>query len=172
LASAAVAPDELVTNYVDRTRWGTEFQAHVLENAVPRVQPLVDANLAYARGDLRAAISLYDEVATMPPSDQESQPTTVAISGLARFRALIALTSLGEEDQAHAELQALLTSDAKAPLARLAAQFWDQYTMTATARAACAQLTPSVDSQAHQVLDTLASVGVRLQHEELCLVPN
>jgi len=164
--------DMLVTNYAgEPTAWGSDFRGHALRTAIPRLRPLVHANVAYARGDLPTAINLYEEVATTSPSEQESQPASVAISGLARFRALVALTSLGEEDRAHAELQALLATDANAPLARLAAQFWDQYGMTARPRAACAQLGPAVDSQARAVLDTLASLGIKMQHDELCVVP-
>ena len=164
--------DMLVTDYAgDPTMWGTDFRPHVLHNAIPRLKPLVDANKAFARADLPTAIDLYEQVATTAPSDQESQTVSVAISGLARFRALVALTSLGNDDEAHEDLLALLASDAGTPLARLAAQFWDQYSMTGSARVACAQLSAAVDSQARSVLDTLASVGIRLQHDELCFVP-
>jgi len=141
------------------------------DSATPRAQPLVDANAAYVRADLRTAINLYEQVASVTPSEEESQPVSAAITGLARFRALVALTSLGDDDQAHEELQALLATDANAPLARLAAQFWDQYGMTGSARVACRQLSAAVDSQAHSVLHTLASVGISMQHEEVCFVP-
>jgi hypothetical protein len=146
-------------------------RAQVLSNAIPRLQPLVDADAAYARADLSTAISLYEQVAATPPADQESPPASEAITGLARFRALVALTALGDDDLARAELQALSTADPNAPLARLAAQFWDQYGMTGSARAACAQLATAVDSQAHPVLDALADVGIWLQPDELCFVP-
>jgi aryl-phospho-beta-D-glucosidase BglC (GH1 family) len=166
------SPDTLLTDYAGAaTNWGHDYRAHLLRKAIPRLEPLLDADSAYARGDLPAAIDLYDDVANAAPSDQESQPESASIEGLARFRALVGLTSLAEDERAHAELQALVDSDASAPLARLAAQFWDQYSMTGSARAACAELGTSVDSQARPVLDLLTSMGIRMQHEELCVVP-
>jgi hypothetical protein len=147
---------------------GVSVLAHL---AVPRSQPLSQANAAYARHDVQAALELYDQVAGTPPSDAESRPVAMAIDGLARFRALIALTSIGQEDSARRQLGLLLDSDPGAPLARLAAQFWDQYSLTASVRAACAQLAPEVEPQAAPVLATLASLGIEIRHDELCIVP-
>jgi hypothetical protein len=164
-------PDLLVSNYHgDPTRWGFDFRAHVLQNAIPRLRWLFQANTAYRLGDLPTAIELYDEVANTSSSDQESRPESMAISGLARFRAIVALTSLGDDEQAHNEVQALLESDANAPIARLAAEFWDQYGNTGSARTACAALGPSVDSQARSILEALASLGINIQHDEVCVV--
>jgi Cellulase (glycosyl hydrolase family 5) len=166
------SPETLLANYSgEPTAWGADYRAHVLQNAIPRLKPLVEGNAAYARGDLPAAIDLYTDVASARPSDHESQAESAAITGLARFRALVGSSSLGDDDLAHAELQALVARDERAPLARLAAQFWDQYSMTGSARAACAQLAASVDSQAQPVLEVLWSVGVRMQHDDLCRVP-
>jgi hypothetical protein len=93
------------------------------------------------------------------------------VTGLARFRALLARTATGDDDGARGELTALLEADPQAPLARLAAQFWDQYGMTSSASAACRQIAPDVDSQAQPVLRTLQSLGVVMQHDDLCVLP-
>ncbi len=95
----------------------------------------MEANRAYARNDLPTAIAFYDEVSAAPRSDQELEQVSLAIDGLARFRAIVGLTTLGQEEQAANELQMLLGSGADEPFARLASQFWDQYSMTASARA-------------------------------------
>jgi hypothetical protein len=164
--------DTLIANYSgDPTSWGADFRAHLLQNAIPRLQPLVNADASYARDDLPTAINLYEEVADAAPSGQESPDVAGAITGVARFRALVALTSLGDDKDAHDVLQALVDSDSDAPLARLASQFWDQYGMTGSARAACAQMTGAIDSVGHSVLDTLSSLGIKIGHDELCFVP-
>ena len=129
-----------------------------------------DANVAYAQHDVRKALELYEQVAKTPPSDGESPTISAAIDGLARFRRLVGLTTIGDEEQARRELASLVADEPDAPLSRLAAQFWDQYGMTASARAACAQLAPQVDTQAAGVLKTLSSLGIKLQHDELCVV--
>ena len=164
-------PDLLVTNYRgDPTRWGFDFRANVLQNVIPRLASLLQANAAYTRGDLSTAIDLYDQVANTLSSDQESQPESTAITGLARFRATVALTSLGDDEQAHNELQALLESDASAPVARLAAQFWDQYGMTGELASACAQLRAQLGI-ADPTFVLLGQVGVTTQAATLCVPP-
>jgi len=163
--------DALLTNYAgESTIWGADFKAHLARVAVPRLGPLGDANVAYAQHDVRKALELYEQVAKTPPSDGESPTISAAIDGLARFRRLVGLTTIGDEEQARRELASLVADESDAPLSRLAAQFWDQYGMTASARAACAQLAPQVDTQAAGVLKTLSSLGIKLQHDELCVV--
>ena len=81
------------------------------------------------------------------------------------------MAATGDEAGARGQLALLAERHSGAPLARLASQFWDQYTMTGSPRAACAQLTPQVEAQASGVLNTLASVGVPIRHDELCAVP-
>jgi endoglucanase len=164
--------DALLTNY-DRspTSWGADLKRHFAELAVPRSRLLANANVAYTQHDLQTALELYEQTVRMPKSKQESEAVSAAIDGLARFRELVGLTILGEDDRAQLQVVLLSESDPGAPLSRLAAQFWDQYTMTASAHAACAQLAPQVDSQAGAVLDTLGSLGVNILHDELCVVP-
>ena len=139
--------------------------------AVPRVQLLIDANRAYAQQNVEAAIDLYERVINTPASENESPMTSSAIDGLARFRQLVSLAAAGREEEARWRLMPLVDRDPDAPLARLAAQFWDQYGVTASARAACAQLAPQVETQAGLVLRTLSALGVEILHDELCVVP-
>ena len=68
-------------------------------------------------------------------------------------------------------MRCLLDSDPKAPFTSLAAQFWDTYTVTASVRAACAQLAPDVEPQAGSVLVTLQALGIDVRHDELCVIP-
>ena len=164
--------DALLTNYAgESTTWGTDVKAHLARVVVPRLGPLAEANAAYSRQETRTALNLYRQVVETPPSDEESPAIADAIGGFARFRRLVGLTAIGDEEQARVELESLVGDQPDAPLARLGAQFWDQYTMTASARAACAALAPQVDSQATATLATLRSLGVTLQHDELCVVP-
>ena len=46
------------------------------------------------------------------------------------------IAPVADEEQARRELASLVADESDAPLSRLAAQFWDQYGMTASARAA------------------------------------
>jgi len=136
------------------------------------VQLLIDANRAYAHQNVEAALDLYEQAINTPASAEESTSVSAAIDGLAGFREIVGLTAAGREDEAHRRLTLLAARDPGAPLARLAAQFWDQYGMTASARAACAQLAPQVDTQAGAVLATLSSLGVDIRHDELCALPH
>ena len=164
--------DSLLTNYTgDPTSWGVDLKSHLTDLAVPRVSALERANAAYVAHDVKTALPLYDRVATTPPSQAESQSVSIAVTGLARFRALLVRTATGDEDGAQQELQALEAADPGAPLARLAAQFWDQYSMTASPTAACSQLAPQVDSQTRDVLSTLQTLGITMRHDELCVLP-
>jgi hypothetical protein len=164
--------DALLTNYDgSSSSWGTDLKAHFTELAVPRLRLLTNANAAYAQHDVQTAVDLYEQTSGAPHSDGESTATSAAIDGLARFRELVGLVALGEEEQAHRQLALLAEPDPGAPLARLAVQFWDQYAMTASARSACDQLAPQIDAQAGEVLKTLGSLGVHVQHDELCIVP-
>ena len=72
----------------------------------------------------------------------------VVVTNFAHFRAMVTLLAAGDEDQAREHLDALRDRDANAPLTRLAIQVWDQYGMTGSIRAACAQAAPQVASQA------------------------
>ena len=67
-------------------------------------------------------------------------------------------------------MEALRSREASAPLPRLADQFWNQYSMTASVKAACAQLQPEIASQAGPVLSTLQSLGVAADPARLCSV--
>lgn len=148
-----------------------DLEGHLAEVAVPRLQLLRAANVAYAQHDLQTAIDLYEQAATTPPSSEESTTTSAAIDGLARFRELVGLTAIGDEEQARRQVALLAADQRDEPFARLAAQFWDQYGMTSSARAACAQLAPQVETQARPALETLGSLSVQLRHDEVCVVP-
>jgi hypothetical protein len=164
--------DAMLANYAgESTSWGADFKAHLVQVTVPRAQLLIDANRVYAHKNVEAAIDLYEQAINTPASEEESASISAAIDGLAGFREIVGLTVAGREDEARGRLAFLAQRDPEAPLARLAAQFWDQYSMTASARAACAELAPQVDTQAGVVLKTLESLGVRIQHDELCVLP-
>ena len=81
---------------------------------------------------------------------------------------MVSLLAAGDEEQAREHLNALRDGDANAPLTRLAAQVWDQYGMTASIRAACAQATPQVASQAGPVLTALQGQGVNVDPNNFC----
>jgi hypothetical protein len=165
------AGDALLTSYSGQSSaWGTDVKVHFVDLALPRLALFRRANAAYMLHDVQTAVELYDQVARTPPSDAESPPLATGIGDLSRFRALIALASIGQEDSARHRLDLLVDGDPGSPMARLAAQFWDQYSMTASVRAACAQLAPDVEPQAATVLATLASMGVEIRHDELCVV--
>jgi hypothetical protein len=164
--------DALLTSYTgSSTSWGTDVKMHLAERAVPRLRSLWRANAAYTRHDLGDAIMLYSQAASAVPSEEESDAISSAIDGLAGFREVVSLTAIGDEEQAHQRLELLLDTDASGTFARLAAQFWHEYGMTASVRAACAQLAPQVDTQAGALLKELDSVGVHIRHDELCVVP-
>jgi hypothetical protein len=143
-------------------------------SAVPvgatRVDALNAADAAYRAGDAHTASELYDRVVNTPPGAAEAAGLTNAIDGLARFRAMLALVAIGDEERAKQELVASQEHDANAPLTRLAGQFWDQYGMTAQLRAACTQLRPQV-STADATLATLTAAGVTVQSDTLCSTP-
>ena len=163
--------DALLTSYSgEPTAWGADFKTHLARLAVPRLRPLIEANTAYAKHDVRTALDLYGQVLETPASGEESSTMSTAIDGLARFRRLVGFTTIGDEDQAAHELASFVEQQPGAPLARLAAQFWDQYGMTASAGAACAQLAPQVDSQAVLPIQTLNALGVKIRHDELCVI--
>jgi len=164
--------DSLLTNYAgESTSWGADFKAHLVQVAAPRVRLLIDANRAYAHQKVETAIDLYEQAINTPASEEESALISAAIDGVAGFREIVGLTATGHEEEARRRLTFLAERDPDAPLVRLAAQFWDQYGMTGSVRAACAQLAPQVESQAGAVLTTLRSLGVDLRHDELCVLP-
>ena len=88
----------------------------------------------------------------------------------AHFRAMVALLAAGREDDARAHMEALRAREASAPLPRLAEQFWNQYWMTASVKAACAQLQPQDRVAGGPVLSTLQSLGVGADPARLCSV--
>jgi hypothetical protein len=135
-----------------------------------RVDVLNAANAAFQRGDMAEAAQLYERVVNTPASAAEAAAAQSAINDYAHFRAMIALLSTGDEDQARDQLDALQSRDQNAPLARLAAQVWDQYGMTASVKAACAQAQASAN-QASQALSTLQALGVPVDPNSLCSVP-
>ncbi len=138
--------------------------------ASSRVDALNAANAAFGSGDLERAAGLYDRVLNTPPTG-ESPAARSAIDDLADFRAMVALLANGREDDGRAHLDALQKRDANAPLARLGNQLWDQYGMTGQLRGACAQLQPQVVSQAGPQLATLQGLGVTIEANTLCSVP-
>jgi tetratricopeptide (TPR) repeat protein len=143
-----------------------------LATTVTRVEALNAANLAYSGGDLQTAAALYQRVLNTPPSPTEAATATAAINDLADFRSLLALLSVGREDEARTHVDALQKRDPNAPLARLANQVWDQYGMTGEVRAACAQAQPQVATQGAQVLAALQGLGVvNIDATSLCSVP-
>jgi hypothetical protein len=138
--------------------------------ASSRVEALNAANAAFRSGDLERAAGLYDRVLNTPPTG-ESPAARSAIDDVADFRAMVALLANGREDDGRAHLDALQKRDANAPLARLGNQLWDQYGMTGQLRGACAQLQPQVQSQVGPQLATLQGLGVTIEANTLCSVP-
>jgi hypothetical protein len=135
---------------------------------VGRVDVLNSANAAFASGKTEEAAGLYERVINTPPTAGESAAATVAIEDFAHFRAMVALLAAGNEDDARTHFEALRGREPSAPLPRLADQFWNQYSMTASVKAACAQLQPQVASQAGPVLSTLQSLGVSIDSTSFC----
>jgi hypothetical protein len=135
-----------------------------------RVEVLNAADAAFGRGDLTDAGQLYARVLNTPPTGETAQQTA-AINDLAHFRAMIVLLANGQEDQARAQLTALQQQDANAPLARIASQVWDQYSMVGAVRGACAQVQPQIATQAGSTLQTLQGMGVSVDATTLCSVP-
>ena len=83
--------EALITNYRGETTvWGTDSKLRFAHLAVPRLRTLKEANTAFARQDVNAAVELYDRVASTPPSDVESASVSTRIDGLAGFSALLA----------------------------------------------------------------------------------
>ncbi|MDQ3810416.1 MAG: hypothetical protein M3336_09010, partial [Chloroflexota bacterium] len=80
------------------------------------------------------------------------------------------LLAVGNEVDARDHLEALVSRDATAPFARLARQLWDQYSMTAQLRAACAQVQPDITAQAGPVLQTLRAAGASVDPATVCSV--
>lgn len=128
------------------------------------------ADNAYMQGDLTSAIALYQQ-SIDAPADATPPRVIVAATTVARFRSLLAEALLGDEDAAYQQLSTLQNFAPGAPLTRLAAQFWDQYSMTADAGAACNELGPYVSSQAGATLRDLRAIGILVEPEALCSVP-
>ncbi|HYW87366.1 MAG TPA: hypothetical protein VFB50_06340 [Chloroflexota bacterium] len=133
-----------------------------------RVEVLSAANAALARGNAPEAAGLYERVVNTPPAPDEVAAASTVVTDFAHFRAMVSLLAAGDEEQAREHLNALRDGDANAPLTRLAAQVWDQYGMTASIRAACAQATPQVASQAGPVLTALQGQGVNVDPNNFC----
>jgi hypothetical protein len=135
-----------------------------------RVETLNTANSAFRSGDFKMAAGLYERVLNTPPTG-ESDAARSAIDDLADFRAMVALLADGREDDSRAHLDSLQRRGPNAPLARLGNQLWDQYGMIGQLRGACAQLQPQVASQAGPELATLQGLGVSIEPQTLCSVP-
>jgi hypothetical protein len=133
-----------------------------------RVEVLTAANAAFARGDNVAAADLYQRVINTPPGPGEASALSATINEFAQFRDIVALLALKREDDAREQLDMLQQRSPNAPFARLAAQLWDQYSMTGQVRAACAQLQPQVVSQAGPTLEALRGAGVAVDPATLC----
>jgi hypothetical protein len=129
---------------------------------------LNSANAAYSRASWSEAVGLYERVLNTPPTANEAAAAATAVNDFAHFRAMVALLNDGREDEARAHFEALRTREPSAPLPRLADQFWNQYSMTASVKAACAQLQPQIVSQGGPVLSTLQSLGIDLGSAGLC----
>jgi hypothetical protein len=125
---------------------------------------------SFRSGDFATAAGLYQRVTNTPPSPTEGSAST-AIDDLAHFRAMLSLLADGQEDDAHQQLDALQERDASSAFARVGAQFWDQYGMTSLVRAACAQTQPQIASQLGPTIATLQGVGVSVDAQTLCSVP-
>jgi hypothetical protein len=136
-----------------------------------RVDTLNAANAAFQAGDLASASMLYERVLNTPPTG-EAATVSSAINDFAHFRAMVTLLADGREDDARAQLDALQQADANAPLARLGSQLWDQYGMVGQLRGACVQLQPQIVSQAGATLTVLQTLGVTVDAQTLCSVPN
>jgi len=133
-----------------------------------RVEVLVAANTALVRGNAQEAAGLYERVANTPPAPDEAAAAAVVVTNFAHFRAMVALLLEGREDDAREQLDELRDRDANAPLTRLANQIWDQYGMTGSVRAACAQAAPQVASQAGPIVTALQNQGVNIDANSLC----
>jgi hypothetical protein len=137
-----------------------------------RVDTLTAANAAFARGDTTAAADLYQRVVTTPPSSGEAAQASATINDFAQFRALVSLLAARRETDARAQLDQLQQRDPNSAFARLAAQLWDQYSMTGQLRAACAQVQPQVAGQAGAALAALQAAGVTgVDPTSLCTPP-
>ena len=136
-----------------------------------RAQVLATANDGFGRGNLSSSLELYERVINTPPDVSESPALSAAIAEFAEFRAMLALVLLGREQDAHEHLRALQERNVASPLARLGSHFWDQYSMSADARAACADVTPQVATQAGPTLATLREAGVSIEPDAVCSVP-
>jgi hypothetical protein len=135
------------------------------------VEVLNAADAAFTSGDLANSSGLYERVLNTPTTG-ESADATAAINQLAYFRAMVALLAIGREDDARAQLNALQKADANAPMARLATQLWDQYSMVGGVRGACTQVQPQIATQAGPTLQMLQAMGVNVDAQTLCMVPN
>jgi len=109
---------------------------------------------------------LSGETIFFDAGDIEAVPGTDMLSLVEN--SMVTLLNDGSEDEARAHFEALQAREPSAPLPRLADQFWNQYSMTASVKAACAQLQPQVASQAGPVLSTLQSLGVDAGPAGLC----
>jgi hypothetical protein len=129
------------------------------------------AGAAYRGGDSKTAAGLYERVSNTPPAAGEPPVAAAAIDDFAHFRAIVSLLADSREEEAKTHLDALQKRDPNSALARLAAQLYDQYGMTAQLRGACTQLQPQVASQAGPTLTTLQGLGVMVDAQTLCSVP-
>jgi hypothetical protein len=133
-----------------------------------RIDVLLAANDALARGNAPQAASLYERVANTPAAADETATGAMMVSDFAHFRAMVALLAAGQEDDAREQLDMMTERDATAPLTRLGSQVWDQYGMTGSVRSACAQAKPQFASEAGPVVTALQGLGVDLDANNLC----
>jgi hypothetical protein len=84
---------------------------------------------------------------------------------------MLSLLAEGQEDGAREQLNALQERETNSPFARVGAQVWDQYGMTAQVRSACAQAQAQIASQLGPTIATLQGVGVSVDTQSLCNVP-
>ncbi len=133
-----------------------------------RLGVLNAANDAFAAGDLRRSAELYQRVINTPPSTGESATLSGALNTFARFRSVVALAALGEEDEARANLEALQQHEPGSAMTRLADQFWHEYGQTADAKAACASVAPQLASVNFAEIGILEGAGAPLDPKALC----
>jgi hypothetical protein len=93
------------------------------------------------------------------------------IDSFARFRGMLALLASGRENDARAQLDALQTRAPDAPLARLGAELWDQYSMTGQLQSACRAVQPRLASQGGEAFSALNQLGVQVDAASVCAAP-
>lgn len=135
------------------------------------VATLRSADAAYARGDAGAAADLYAQAANAGDSPAESPSLAAAVSGYARFRAILALIASGEEQGAAGAVQQVRADDPTDPFTPLVSELWEQYSTTADLAGACAAIAPTIPSQVGPALGELQNTDAAIGTASLCTLP-